>query len=71
MKPALHKANSIKKPTSYMKTSKSMCKSINPINDDIFNVDEMMTKNKIKKFREIGTTERDDLNNSVISHISR
>jgi hypothetical protein len=68
MKPALHKSTSIKRPapTKYMKTSKSIRKSISSMNDDFFNVEEMMTKNKIKKFREIGLDER-DLNNTSLS----
>ena len=51
MRPALHKSTSIKKPatTKYMNTSNTMKKSITNIHEDYFNVEEMMTKNKIRK----------------------
>jgi hypothetical protein len=66
MRPALHKSTSIKKPatTKYMKTSNTMKKSITNIHEDYFNVEEMMTKNKIRKFREIGV--EDNANNTGI-----
>ena len=64
MKTALQKSNSLARP-KYMKTSKSVRASINSPNDDMFNVEEMMTKNKIKKFREIGSDKEN--NTSVAS----
>jgi hypothetical protein len=41
-----------------------MKKSITNIHEDYFNVEEMMTKNKIRKFREIGV--EDNANNTGI-----
>jgi hypothetical protein len=66
MRPALHKSTSIKRPTptKHMKTSNTIKKSISSIHEDYFNVEEMMTKNKIKKFREIGVEE--NANNSSL-----
>ena len=72
MRPALHKSTSIKRPapTKYMKTSNTMKKSISSINEDYFNVEEMMTKNKIKKFREIGVEENAN-NTSLVKSDNR
>jgi hypothetical protein len=64
MKTALQISNSLARP-KYMKTSRSVRASINSPNEDLFNVEEMMTNNKIKKFREIGSDKEN--NTSVAS----
>jgi hypothetical protein len=41
------------------------------MNNDMFNIDEMMTKNKLKKFREIGGTENLNSSSNNASNASK